>query len=138
MKGQKLLFQGLVDFLLYCAYQSDKQLLLGSKKSKLIGESLIQIIEFYRKPMKEALEKSSRFIHQKRFIKLLKGAKICFIGHRTGEGWLLTGEMVELIEMNVKNIICMQPFACLPNHITGKGVIKELKTSISWYKYCGS
>ena len=45
----------------------------------------------------------------------------------TGEGWFLTGEMVELIEHDVKNMICMQPFACLPNHITGKGMIKELK-----------
>jgi predicted nucleotide-binding protein (sugar kinase/HSP70/actin superfamily) len=49
------------------------------------------------------------------------------LGHQTGEGWFLTGEMVELIENGVKNIICMQPFACLPNHVTGKGMIKELK-----------
>ena len=49
------------------------------------------------------------------------------LGNQTGEGWLLTGEMVELIESGVKNIICMQPFACLPNHVVGKGMIKELK-----------
>ena len=45
----------------------------------------------------------------------------------TGEGWFLTAEMVELIESGVKNVICMQPFACLPNHVTGKGMFKELK-----------
>ena len=49
------------------------------------------------------------------------------LGNQTGEGWLLTGEMVELIESGVKNIICMQPFACLPNHVVGKGMIKELR-----------
>src|SRR5690606_3537756 len=45
----------------------------------------------------------------------------------TGEGWFLTGEMIELIESGAENIICMQPFACLPNHVTGKGMMKELK-----------
>ena len=44
-----------------------------------------------------------------------------------GEGWLLTGEMVELMEQGINNIICMQPFACLPNHVTGKGMLRELK-----------
>ena len=51
---------------------------------------------------------------------------IVSLGNQTGEGWLLTGEMVDLIESGVTNIICTQPFGCLPNHIVGKGVIKEL------------
>ena len=49
------------------------------------------------------------------------------IGNQTGEGWFLTGEMVELIHNDVPNIVCCQPFACLPNHIVGKGVIKEIR-----------
>ena len=85
-------------------------------------------MEWYRKPMKEALAKSSRFTSPKGIHEIAKGAQqFVSLGHKTGEGWLLTGEMVELIEMDVKNIICMQPFACLPNHVTGKGVIKSLK-----------
>lgn len=44
-----------------------------------------------------------------------------------GEGWFLTGEMFELLDSNVPNIACLQPFACLPNHITGRGMIKGLK-----------
>lgn len=52
---------------------------------------------------------------------------IVSIGNQTGEGWFLTAEMVELIHSGVKNIVCTQPFACLPNHIVGKGVIKELR-----------
>ena len=49
------------------------------------------------------------------------------LGHCTGEGWFLTGEMIELINSGVHNIVCVQPFACLPNHVTGKGMIKELR-----------
>jgi predicted nucleotide-binding protein (sugar kinase/HSP70/actin superfamily) len=52
---------------------------------------------------------------------------IVSIGNQTGEGWFLTGEMVELIKSGTNNIVCCQPFACLPNHIVGKGVIKELR-----------
>ena len=48
-------------------------------------------------------------------------------GNQTGEGWFLTGEMLELIEGDVPNIVCIQPFGCLPNHIVGKGVIKEIR-----------
>ena len=51
------------------------------------------------------------------------------LGNQTGEGWLLTGEMIELIHNGVGNIVCCQPFACLPNHIVGKGVIKELRAA---------
>ena len=49
------------------------------------------------------------------------------LGNQTGEGWFLTGEMLELIHSGVRNIVCTQPFGCLPNHIVGKGVIKELR-----------
>ena len=49
------------------------------------------------------------------------------IGNQYGEGWFLTGEMAELQHMGVPNIVCIQPFACLPNHVVGKGVIKQLK-----------
>ena len=49
------------------------------------------------------------------------------LGNQTGEGWFLTGEMLELLSEGVDNIVCTQPFGCLPNHIVGKGVIKELK-----------
>ena len=48
-------------------------------------------------------------------------------GNQTGEGWFLTGEMLELIHSGTNNIVCTQPFGCLPNHIVGKGVIKELR-----------
>ena len=52
---------------------------------------------------------------------------IVSLGNMTGEGWFLTGEMLELIHEGVPNIVCTQPFGCLPNHVVGKGVIKELR-----------
>jgi predicted nucleotide-binding protein (sugar kinase/HSP70/actin superfamily) len=51
---------------------------------------------------------------------------ICSLGNQAGEGWLLTAEILELIESGVKSIICAQPFACLPNHVTGKGMFREI------------
>ena len=56
-----------------------------------------------------------------------KAEPIVSIGNQTGEGWFLTGEMLELIEDGASNIVCIQPFGCLPNHVVGKGVIKKLR-----------
>ena len=82
----------------------------------------------YQKTYKEELKRSKRFTSPNSINHLaLNTQNVISIGNQTGEGWLLTGEMIELIEDGVNNIICMQPFGCLPNHITGKGQIKELK-----------
>jgi predicted nucleotide-binding protein (sugar kinase/HSP70/actin superfamily) len=54
------------------------------------------------------------------------------IGNQSGEGWFLTGEMVELLTSGTPNIVCIQPFACLPNHVVGKGVIKALRREYPW------
>src|SRR3712207_8972804 len=79
----------------------------------------------YRKFLKETLNQSKRFSSPKTIQQLANGAKnILSLGNQTGEGWFLTAEMVELLENGVNNIICTQPFACLPNHVTGKGMIK--------------
>ncbi len=61
---------------------------------------------------------------------IAEGAKhVLQLGHCTGEGWFLTGEMIELINSGVPNIACVQPFACLPNHVTGKGMIMNFADS---------
>ena len=100
----------------------------GTWLSKEIGNSVIWIMENYQKTYKKYLEKSNRFSSPKSIKSLAnKTEKIISPCNQTGEGWLLTGEMIELLEDGVNNIICMQPFGCLPNHITGKGQIKELK-----------
>jgi len=89
---------------------------------------MIDIIELYRRHMRSALEQSTRFTPPMPIHKMGELAEpIVSLGNQTGEGWFLTAEMVELIHSGTYNIICTQPFACLPNHVTGKGMIKELK-----------
>ncbi|HHW72623.1 MAG TPA: activator of (R)-2-hydroxyglutaryl-CoA dehydratase, partial [Firmicutes bacterium] len=88
------------------------------------------IIELYRRTAKEVLARSKRFSPPKLIQDLARAAsKLISLGHQTGEGWFLTGEMVVLLESGVRNIVCMQPFACLPNHVTGKGVFRGLKNA---------
>ncbi|SJZ44279.1 2-hydroxyacyl-CoA dehydratase [Garciella nitratireducens] len=129
-EGAEAVMPGLADFFLYCAYNTDfkYKYINGSKKEQIFGRLAIQAIEFYRGVYRRALQKSKRFMVPSLIENIAKGAsKVVSLGNQTGEGWFLTGEMVELIENGAKNIICMQPFACLPNHVTGKGMIKELK-----------
>jgi len=127
-EGAEAVMPGLIDFLLYGAYSADTAMMKRDLKHVLVGNAIVAGVERYRKPMKDALEASNRFTPPMPINKIAEAAsKIVSLGHKTGEGWLLTGEMVELIEMDVPNVVCMQPFACLPNHIVGKGVIKELR-----------
>ena len=79
---------------------------------------------------KQALKESKRFTPPATIQETANLAKdLVSLGNQTGEGWLLTGEMIELIHNGAGNIVCCQPFACLPNHIVGKGVIKELRAA---------
>ncbi|MBI6873718.1 2-hydroxyacyl-CoA dehydratase [Clostridium aciditolerans] len=129
-EGAEAVMPDLVDFFLYCAYDAKfkYEYLSGNRRNKIIRNTLIRAIEYYRKPMKAALANSKRFSPPIEIERLAEGAsQIVSLGNQTGEGWFLTAEMVELIESGTKNIVCMQPFACLPNHVTGKGMIKELK-----------
>lgn len=129
-EGGEVVASSLVDFLLYCAYDGEfnYRYLAGSRKAQLAGRAIIALLEFYRQPYRQAIKNSRRFTPVHSIKEIAAGAEpILSLGHQTGEGWFLTGEIVDLIRNQVNNIICMQPFACLPNHITGKGMIKELK-----------
>lgn len=129
-EGGEAVMPGIMDFFLYCAYDFDyrHKYLSKSKLSAIAGNMAIKGMEYYRRDMKKALSQSSRF-HSPRSIDELATSAVPILsrGNNTGEGWFLTAEMIELIETGTHNIICMQPFACMPNHITGKGVIKALK-----------
>ena len=100
----------------------------GSKRAEFRAKIFMKVANLYQKTYVNALKESKRFSSPKdiRYLEK-KTSQVVSIGNQTGEGWLLTGEMIELLEDGVKNIICMQPFGCLPNHIIGKGSIKELK-----------
>ena len=98
------------------------------KKTERNARLFIWFLERYRRYIKKQLKKSRRFEAPSIIYSLMKGVDdIVQLGNITGEGWFLTAEMVELIKSGVKNIACVQPFACLPNHVTGKGMIKELR-----------
>ena len=100
-----------------------------SKKSGFINARAIDLLESFRKPINEAYKKTNgKFMLSERIEELAKNSsKVLSCGNTCGEGWFLTAEMIELIQDGVPNIICSQPFACLPNHVTGKGMIKELR-----------
>lgn len=129
-EGAEAVVPDLLDFLLYCSYNNNfKAKYLGKKKSSArIGNITIWALEQLRNTAKKELKKSKRFTPPVSIKKLADYASpVVSCGNQTGEGWFLTGEMLELIHSGVNNIVCTQPFACLPNHIVGKGVIKELR-----------
>ncbi|MGP1488515.1 MAG: acyl-CoA dehydratase activase-related protein [Peptoanaerobacter stomatis] len=129
-EGAEAVVPSLLDFILYTLYNSNfsKEHLGRSKKGNFISNLVLGYIENYRKHLRDALEKSRHFEKPSTINEIADGAStVMSLGHQTGEGWFLTGEMIELINSGVKNIICVQPFACLPNHVTGKGMAKELK-----------
>ncbi|MGN0436783.1 MAG: acyl-CoA dehydratase activase-related protein [Wujia sp.] len=129
-EGAEAVMPDLLDFFMYCFYNNNyKYEYLGkSKKSARNSNIAIWALEKFRGHMKKELAKSKRFNPPVHISHLAEYAKpIVSIGNQTGEGWFLTGEMIELIKSGAGNIVCCQPFACLPNHIVGKGVIKELR-----------
>ena len=129
-EGAEAVCPELLNFLLYCSYDAEyKYRILGkSKGSAIINDYIIKFFEKCRKIAVEEFEKSKRFTPPEAIDTIASYARpIVEIGNQTGEGWFLTGEMIELIKSGVPNIVCAQPFACLPNHIVGKGVIKEIK-----------
>ena len=129
-EGAEAVCPDLIDFICYCFYnQNFKAENLGFKKSKAtIANWGIQAIDWVRKAADEALKQSRHFTPSADIRELAKmAAPIVSEGNQTGEGWFLTGEMLELINGGTPNIVCIQPFGCLPNHIVGKGVIKEIR-----------
>ncbi|MBO5338379.1 MAG: 2-hydroxyacyl-CoA dehydratase [Clostridia bacterium] len=131
-EGAEVIVPDFLDFFNYSVYNSEyKHKFLGFKKiSMLISKIGVRAIERFRMPAKRALKRSKRFDAPMHITKVAKLAKpFLSMGNQYGEGWFLAGEMIELIKSDVPNIICIQPFACLPNHVVGKGVIKRLRDS---------
>jgi len=129
-EGAEAVVPDLLDFMLYCFYnQIYKGEYLGtSKKTARLMKVAIAALEKLRGGATKAFKESKHFEAPNSIYNLVDYAKpIVDIGNQTGEGWFLTGEMVELIHEGVENIVCTQPFGCLPNHVVGKGVIKELR-----------
>ncbi len=129
-EGAEAVMPDLLDFFYYSFYNNNfKADYLGmSKKTKRLANFAIWAMNQVRKPVVKACKKSTHFTPPSDIRELAKmAAPIVSLGNQTGEGWFLTGEMMELIHNDVPNIVCAQPFGCLPNHVVGKGVIKNLR-----------
>jgi predicted CoA-substrate-specific enzyme activase len=128
-EGGEAIVPDIASFILYCLYDPIYQhkKLSGPLFPRILGETGIAILERMRDAMRNALA-GTRFgeLHDIRGM-VASIEEIVSPANQAGEGWLLASEMIRLIESGVKNVICIQPFACLPNHITGKGVMKELR-----------
>ena len=129
-EGCEAVVPGLVDFFLF-GMSSPKNMKreLGTKlKKRLSHNAGIKIVQSMRGPINKMLEASSRFEPYPEIDELAhKAEQVLSLCNTMGEGWLLTAEMCDLIETGTPNIVCCSPFACLPNHVVGKAVIKRLR-----------
>ena len=129
-EGCEAVVPGLVDFFQF-AFASRflcKPEIGAPAKKVITSKAGIALIDWMRKPVDEEFARSKRFTPSTSIYGLAeKAEQVLSVSNNMGEGWLLTAEMIELIESGTPNIVCCSPFACLPNHVVGKAVIKELR-----------
>ena len=129
-EGCEAVVPGLIEFFLFGIagriFQKDP---LGrSSKGALGAKMILGLLKTMRKPVIDAMGKSTRFEAPTDIFTLAGyGEEILSLCNSMGEGWLLTAEMVELVRHGAPNVVCAQPFACLPNHVVGRAVIKEIR-----------
>ncbi|MEK5447609.1 2-hydroxyacyl-CoA dehydratase [Paenibacillus sp. FSL R7-0331] len=129
-EGGEAVMPDFLDFIFYCIYNPIYKAEQFGKSKRLgyINPMLISYLEIYRRPVKVALEEAGLAKSRENIYGLAeKASRLVSVGNQMGEGWFLTAEMMDLLDNGVDNIVCIQPFACLPNHITGRGSIKGLK-----------
>lgn len=129
-EGAEVVVPDMMDFFSYCVYGNfyKREFLGGSRKTAFVSKLAMKAIAMVRKSAIEALKESKRFEPPMPLEEIAEKTKpFLSLGNLYGEGWFLAGEMAELLESGTPNIVCIQPFACLPNHVVGKGVIKVLK-----------
>ncbi len=129
-EGCEIMVPGVMGFLQYCAanVEVDHRYYGGSFIKYFIGKKAEKILAGYDELIEKALEDYPEFVTPASFEKIkLMADKVIDRGVKMGEGWLLPGEVAELIEKGYNNVVCAQPFGCLPNHIVGKGTIRKLR-----------
>lgn len=129
-EGCEIMVPGVMGFLQYCAanVEVDHRYYGGSFIKYFIGKKAEKILAGYDGLIEKALEDYPEFVPPASFEKIkLMADKVIDRGVKMGEGWLLPGEVAELIEKGYNNVVCAQPFGCLPNHIVGKGTIRKLR-----------
>ena len=122
-------FPGLMGFIQYCIFNmGEDHVLYGGKRAvKLVTDELLKWLDGVERAMLQA-EKNAGFFAPGPFSELVEKPRgVISMGAKMGEGWLLTAEMIELVQTGYGNIVCAQPFGCLPNHIVGKGMINKIR-----------
>ena len=129
-EGAEVVVPGLMGFCLYCVYNTieDRTLYGGSAGKVALFKLIYNYLTGREKEVIDAVKKEGSFRPSSWFpdeVKLAEG----YISHgvKMGEGWLLTAEIVSLVHEGIENVVCTQPFGCLPNHIVGKGMIRTIK-----------
>lgn len=129
-EGCEVVVPGLTDFILYTVDAGiEDYKLYGMKLPKaIVSKALFNYITTLQNIIIDAYGNYPMFHQPTKFLKTKElSKKAIHEGTKMGEGWLLTGEMIELVESGVKNIVCTQPFGCLPNHIAGRGMMRKIK-----------
>ena len=129
-EGAEAVVPDLLDFFGYYLYNLEyKYRYFGKGVMNFVVSKLgVKALSAIRKPAHDALKKSRRFNTSMNIDEVAEITKpFLSVGNQYGEGWFLAGEMAELISSGTPNVVCIQPFACLPNHVVGKGVIKQMK-----------
>ncbi len=129
-EGAEAVVPGLLDFCMYCLYNGieDNKLYGGNFKGSIFSRLGLRFLENKQRDIIKVIRAQGVFAPPSLFTKTRESAREYInLGVKMGEGWLLTAEMVELIEAGVNNIVCTQPFGCLPNHIVGKGMMRAIK-----------
>ena len=130
-EGAEVILPDLMGFVKFMATDNivANNLYTNNKKGAILSELALRVLDFFEKATKKALASSKKsYLKPVEIWNLAKKVKpILSVGNQSGEGWFLTAEMLEYIENDITNIVCVQPFACLPNHVVGKGVIKTIR-----------
>lgn len=129
-EGAEPRLAGLSDFVTFYVYNSIAEYQINRRKKGVyhVMRFVYSVLKKKREDLNEAIRAESEFDGFADFDKVVADVKeVISLGVKMGEGWLLPGEMLELIHSGVENVICAQPFGCLPNHIVGKGVMKPIK-----------
>ena len=129
-EGGEVVSTDVMDFAMYCLYDDifNYRHLAGRRRDARMAMLGIAFLEATRLGTRLAFATSKRFYAPSSFRSLRKKTRnLISLGQQSGEGWLLGAEMVRMLENGVKNILCVQPFGCLPNHVVAKGLMGELK-----------
>ncbi|XTP56774.1 acyl-CoA dehydratase activase-related protein [Niallia sp. Krafla_26] len=129
-EGGEAVVPDFIDFFLYGLHnRTFKADHFGMSKMKAgIGKVVIEFMEYYRDPIRTALLNSNRFEAPLKITEIAeKASRFLSLGNQMGEGWLLPGEIAELMDSDVENVVCVQPFGCLPNHVIGRGMFNAIK-----------